>query len=70
MFQQTSDHKSSETWQQFMELRSRREAIERWLTSCSLPDETQQNLRAILRDVEDQLQVLADQLGMCKEDRL
>jgi hypothetical protein len=70
MFQQTSDHESSETWQRFMELRSRREVIERWLTSCSLPDNTQQNLRAMLRDVEDQLQALTDQLGMCKGNRL
>ena len=68
MFQRTSE--SGETWQRFMELRCRREVIERWLTSCSLPDGTQQNLRAILREVEDQLQLLTDQLGLCKEERL
>jgi hypothetical protein len=70
MFQGTSDHEASETWQRFTELRSQREVIERWLTSCSLPDDTQQNLRALLRQVEDQLQVLRDQLDTNKGDRL
>jgi len=70
MFQQASDHNSGETWQQLMELRCQREVIERWLASCSLPDGTQQNLHAKLREVEDQLQVLTDQLGLCKGERL
>jgi hypothetical protein len=50
--------KSSETWQLLIELRCQREVIERWLASCSLPNDLQQNLSAMLRDVDRRLQAL------------
>ena len=69
MFQQTSAQ-SAGTWQELMDLRGQREVIERWLSSCSLPDGMQQYLHAMLGQIEDQLQVLTKQLGMsCAERR-
>ncbi len=55
--------KSAETWQALMELRCRREVIERWLASRVLPDDQQQSLRGMLREIEDQLQVLSRTLS-------
>ena len=69
MFQLASAHESDRTCHRLMELRCQREVIERWLASCPLPDGTQQNLHAKLREVEDQLQVLTDQLGICTGER-
>ncbi len=48
--------KSAETWQALIELRCRREVIERWLASPLLPDDLQQSLRSMLREVDDQLE--------------
>jgi hypothetical protein len=62
MFQRSTE--TNEAWQRFMELRCRREVIERWLASCSLPDGMQPHLHVMLHEVEDQLQVLTDQLGI------
>jgi hypothetical protein len=63
MFQQASA-KSGDTWQELMELRCQREVIERWLASCSLPDDLQQNLYAMLREIDDQLQMRTKQLAV------
>jgi hypothetical protein len=62
MFQQSTE--SNEAWQRFMELRCHREVIERWLAICSLPDGMQPHLRVMLHEVDDQLQVLTEHLGM------
>ena len=53
--------KSFETWQLLVELRCQREVIERWLASCSLPNDLQQNLSAMLRDVDRRLQTLTQE---------
>jgi hypothetical protein len=50
--------KSAETWQTLIALRCRREIIERWLASQVLPDGLRQSLHAMLREVEDQLQLV------------
>ena len=42
-----------------MELRCRREILERWLASQVLTDNLQQSLRTMLSEVEDQLRALA-----------
>jgi len=65
MFKGTSLN-SGETWQQLLELRCRREVIEGWLGSSALSDDVKQNLRSEAREVDDQLQALAKQLGMTK----
>jgi hypothetical protein len=50
---------SAETWQRLMELRCRREVLERWLVSQVLTENLQQSLRTMLNEVEDQLRALA-----------
>ena len=47
---------SAERWQAFLELRCRREVIERWLGSQVLGEELQHALRVMLWEIEDQLQ--------------
>ncbi len=46
-----------------MELRCRREVLERWLASRSLPNDLEQTLQAMLREIEDQLQLLTHGLS-------
>jgi hypothetical protein len=58
-----SPAKSVETWQALLELRCRREIIERWLASPSLSGALQQSLGAMLHEVEDQLQSLTNALS-------
>jgi len=55
--------KSAETWQALMELRCRREVIERWLASQVLPDGLQQSLRTMPGEIEDQLRLLTNALS-------
>lgn len=55
-----STTKSAETWQTLIELRCQREIVERWLASSTLAPLTEQFLREVLRDVEDQLQALSN----------
>ena len=55
--------KSAETWQALMELRCRREVLERWLASRSLPKDLAQTLEAMLAEVEEQLQSVAQSLS-------
>jgi primase-polymerase (primpol)-like protein len=55
--------KPAETWQTLMELRCRREVLERWLASQVLPDALQHSLRTMLSEVEDQIQALASGRG-------
>lgn len=55
-----STTKSAETWQTLIELRCQREIVERWLASSTLAPLTEQFLRELLRDVEDQLQALSN----------
>jgi hypothetical protein len=52
--------KSAETWQALVELGCRREIIERWLSSRSLPEDVRQSLQAMLREVEDQVRLLTN----------
>ena len=47
-----------------MELGRRREIIQRWLASRSLPDDVRQSLQTMLREIEDQLQSLSQMLAM------
>ena len=54
---------SAETWQTLTALRCRREIIERWLASQILPDSLRQILHAMLREVEDQLQLLTNAMS-------
>ena len=55
--------KSSETWQVLMELRCRREVLERWLASQVLTENLQHSLRTMLSEVEDQLHSLTNALS-------
>jgi hypothetical protein len=55
--------KSAETWQALMELRCKREVLERWLASQVLPETVQQSLRAMLGEVEEQLRLLTQALS-------
>jgi len=55
--------KSAETWQTLMELRCRREVLERWLASQTLPNDLEQGLQAMLCEVEDQIQTLTNGRG-------
>ena len=55
--------KSAETWQILMELRCRREVLERWLASGALADDLQRSLQAMLGEVEDQMQALTGGRG-------
>ena len=55
--------KSAETWQALMELRCRREVLERWLANQVLTENLQQSLRTILSEVEDQLRSLTNALS-------
>jgi hypothetical protein len=55
--------KSAETWQALMELRCKREVLERWLASQVLPDGLQQSLRTMLGEVEEQLRLLTEALS-------
>jgi hypothetical protein len=43
-----------------MELRCRREVLERWLASQMLPDDLEQSLQAMLGEVEDQIELLSN----------
>lgn len=56
--------KSAEAWQSLVELGRRREIIQRWLASRSLPDDVRQSLQTMLREIEDQLQSLSQMLAM------
>ena len=49
--------KSAETWQTLMELRCRREVLERWIASQVLPDGLQHSLQTMLTEVEDQIRI-------------
>ena len=69
MFQRKAAE-SGDAWEELMELRCRRQVIERWLASCSLPDSLQQYLYAMLREIDDQLPRLTKQLGMRRGKRL
>ncbi len=69
MSQRTSV-KSGDTWEELIELRCQREVVERWLASCSLPDGLQQYLYPMLREIDDQVQVLTKQLGMRRGEGL
>jgi hypothetical protein len=51
--------KSAETWQALMELRCKREVLERWLAGRSLPKDLEQTLETMLCEIKDQLQLLA-----------
>jgi len=51
----TSTAKSTETWQVVMELRGQKEIVERWLTSQGLSENERECLRAMLRDIDEQL---------------
>ena len=55
--------KSAEIWQALMELRCRREIIERWLSSGLLSEDVQRSLKAMLNEIneliENQLQSLS-----------
>ncbi len=55
--------KSAETWQALMELRCRREIIERWLAGGSLSDNVRQSLQTMLADVDDQVRLLTNGRG-------
>ena len=55
--------KSAETWQTLMELRCRREVLERWLAGQVLFDDLQQSLQTMLGEVEDQIQLLTNGRG-------
>ena len=46
-----------------MELRCRREVLERWLASGALADDLQRSLQAMLGEVEDQMQALTGGRG-------
>jgi hypothetical protein len=50
---------SSDQLQRLMELRSRKEILERWLASEVLIEGLQQSLRGMLREVEEQLRTIA-----------
>jgi hypothetical protein len=43
--------KSAEAWQALMELRCKREVLERWLASHVLPEGLEQSLRTMLGEV-------------------
>ena len=49
--------KPAETWQTLMELRCRREVLERWIASQVLPDGLQHSLQTMLIEVEDQIRI-------------
>lgn len=51
-------------WQELVELRCQREAIDRWLASCLLPDGLDQDLYAMLREINEQLDKLTSNLGV------
>jgi hypothetical protein len=50
------------TLEQMIELRCRREILQRWLASEVLPDNLQQGLRAMLGEVEQQMQAVYGRL--------
>ena len=52
--------KSAETWQTLIALRCRREIIERWLASQTVSGSLRETLHAMLREVEDHLQLLTN----------
>ncbi len=54
---------SAETWQVLIELRCRREIIERWLASQSLSVGLRHSIQAMLHECEDQLQSLTRALS-------
>jgi hypothetical protein len=54
----TKSSKSVETWQTLMELRCRREVLERWLATQVLLGDLEQSLRAMLGEVDVQLKLL------------
>jgi len=58
----SSHAKSADSLYALMQLRCRREILERWLASEVLPEGLQQGLRTTLAEVEQQLQVLIDAL--------
>jgi hypothetical protein len=58
--------KSAETWQALLELRCRREIVERWLANASLSDELQHSLQAVLSEIENQI---GDHLRLLSQTR-
>jgi hypothetical protein len=46
-------------WQALVELRGRREVLERWLANDAFPEELQHSLRALSQEIDDQLRSFA-----------
>ena len=54
------------SWRQVMELQSRKEVIERWLSSTTVPCQLVEALQEMLATTKRELQALEDQAGSNK----